>query len=96
MIMSTVYKWLQENVKNGWIEQILLPNNYILYKVWIKSSILYDNLKIKYGRHCSAKYIATPDNLGLVFNYKLPITKKDKQDEYFTEDEEFYFKHNGA
>lgn len=93
-----VYNFILNNMgnplKEEQVEKIVLQNGIIEYRIWRPCSIAHNGVVRSYGRNCSVKYLATPDDKDVVFNDKLFI--KDDDAEFYTEDYEFYKKVTGV
>ena len=64
-IYECLVKW---GIQESRIEKLVVKDNYVEYRIWEPCSISYSGKKhTKYGRRCSAKYLATPDELDLDF-----------------------------
>lgn len=90
----TIYECLiRLGTKESRIEKLIVKDNYVEYRIWEPASICYNGVEYAYGRRCRAKYLATPDELDLVFDESYFI--KDEDGEYWTEDYEFYTQQTG-
>jgi hypothetical protein len=88
VIKISIRDFLESKINKRQIEKIVLDNGYIEYRIWSLSTISYDGKITSCGRKCVAKYLATPDDMGLYFNDNMYI--KDERNEYYTEDFNFY------
>ena len=93
-----VYNFILNNMgnplKEEQIEKIVLQDGIIEYRLWRPCSICHNGIVNSYGRNCYAKYLATADDMDVIFNDKLFI--KDDDAEFYTEDYEFYKKVTGV
>ena len=92
--MVTIYEFLCTKINPDQIERIDLKDNYIEYRIWTLGSIDNDGKIVSCGKKCTAKYLATPDNLELLFDETKYITDDDNQ--FYTEDFDFYEKVTGV
>lgn len=88
---ATVYDCLRSETPEGQIERIVVKDGYIEYRIWKPYCEFYNGKPVSFGRTCTMKYLATPDDMHLVFDDRYFI--KDKRAESYTEDPEFYQKY---
>lgn len=88
MIKISVEKFLESKINKRQIEKIILDNGYIEYRIWDAVTMTYDGKITSCGRKCVAKHLATPDDMDFCFKKNMYI--KDKVDEFYTEDFNFY------
>ena len=94
--MGAIYKFLTKynKIQEERIEKIIVQDGFIEYRIWAPCSICTYGVVSSYGRKCTAKYIATPDDSDIIFDDKYFI--KDDDAEFYTEDYEFYKKVTGV
>lgn len=90
-IYECLVKW---GIPESRIEKLVVKDNYVEYRIWDPCSICHNGETYKYGRRCKVKYLATPDEMDLVFDESYFV--KDEDTEFWTEDYEFYKQQTGV